>query len=172
MIMEPLKIYDYLTVARERVLEGVRPLSAEQYARKFPIGHETLGRTLTHIMISEWYYVQRICERDVPPYQHWPIQQENPPPFAALQAKWIEQADHTRAALRAVRDWGADLEYQVTPDHGRPEIVTASAADLFSQLVMHEVHHRAQAMNILRHLGVTVADLDFNSFFKRREASP
>ncbi len=138
--MEPLKIYDYLTLARGQIFERVRPLSAEQYAREFPIGHETLGRTLTHIMISEWYYVQRIGERDVPPDGQWPIQQENPPPFAALEAAWIEQADHTRAALSAVRDWSADLEYRVTPDDGRPQIVTTSAGDIFTQLILHEVH--------------------------------
>ena len=171
MVLEPLKIYDYLTRSRGRIFERVRPLSAEQYAREFPIGLETLGRILTHVMISEWYYVQRIRERDVPPYDQWPIQQENPPPFAALEAAWMEQADDTTAALSAVPDWTVDLEYRVTTDEGRAEIVTASAADIFSQLVMHEVHHRAQVMNILRHLGAAAEDLDFNSFFKRRAAS-
>ena len=169
--MEPLRIYDYLTLARQRLLERVRPISAEQYAHEFPIGHETLGRTLTHIMISEWYYVQRIRGCDVPPDDQWPIQQENPPPFATLEAAWIEQAGHTRAALSAVCDWSAELEYRVTGDDDRPEIVTASAADIFTQLVLHEVHHRAQVMNMLRHLGVP-AEVDFNTFFKRREASP
>ncbi|MCZ6653336.1 MAG: DinB family protein [Planctomycetota bacterium] len=172
MTMEPLKTYDYLTLARQRIFERVRPLDAEQYAHEFPIGHETLGRTLTHIMISEWYYVQRIRGRDVPPYKQWPIQEENPPPFAAIEAAWIEQADHTRAALSAVRDWSVDLKYRVTGDDDRPEIVAASAADIFTQLVLHEVHHRAQAMNMLRHLGVAVEDLDFNTFFKRGAASP
>ncbi len=71
--MEPLKIYDYLTLTRQRTFERVRQLSAEQYARHFPIGCGTLGRTLTHIMISEWYYVQRILGRDVPPDEQWPI---------------------------------------------------------------------------------------------------
>ena len=170
--MEPLKIYEYLALARQRIFEKVRPLSPQQYSHQFQIGHETLGRTLTHIMISEWYYVQRIRGCDVPPDDQWPIQQENPPPFAALEAAWIEQADHTRAALSAVRDWSADFEYRVTGDDDRPEIVTTSAADIFTQLVLHEVHHRAQVMNMLRHLGVAVEDLDFNSFFKRREASP
>ncbi len=169
--MEPLKIYDYLTLARQRIFEKVRPLSAEQYAREFPIGPETLGRTLTHIMISEWYYVQRIRGCDVPPYDQWPIRQENPPPLATLEAAWTEQADHTRAALSAVRDWTADLEYRVTTDDDRAEIVTASAADLFTQLVLHEVHHRAQVMNMLRRLSVPVEDLDFNTFFKRRATS-
>ncbi len=51
--MEPLRIYDYLTRARQRILEKVRAISAEQCAHGFPIGHATLGRTLTHIMLSE-----------------------------------------------------------------------------------------------------------------------
>jgi uncharacterized damage-inducible protein DinB len=51
-------------------------------------------------------------------------------------------------------------------------IVTASPADQFTQLVLHEVHHRAQAVNILRHLGVeSLGDLDFNALmFPRRDA--
>ncbi len=52
MTMEPLRTYDYLTLARQRIFERVRPLSAEQHAREFPIGRGTLGRTMTHIMIS------------------------------------------------------------------------------------------------------------------------
>jgi hypothetical protein len=43
--MEPLKIYDYLTLARQRILECVRRLTAEQYGRMMPIGLGTLGRT-------------------------------------------------------------------------------------------------------------------------------
>ncbi len=169
--MEPLRIFDYLTLARQRVFEWVRPLSDEQYAREFPIGPGTLGRTLTHIMISEWYYEQRIRQRDVPPYEAWPIRSESPPPFAALEAAWRKQADDTRAALEAVRDWNAELEYRVTTDDGRRMIVTASAAGLFTQLILHEAHHRAQAMNVLRQLGIAVEDLDFTALmFERREA--
>src|SRR5262245_40707419 len=109
--MSPLKTYDYLALARQRIFDWVRPLSAEQYAREFPIGLGALGQSLAHIMISEWYYVQRMQGAAVPPYARWPIQHEKPPPFAALEAAWMEQAGHTRAALSAVRDWSAELEY-------------------------------------------------------------
>jgi uncharacterized damage-inducible protein DinB len=171
--VEPLRTYDYLVLARRRVFDWVRSLDAEQYARELPMWHRTLGRTLTHIMSSEWYYVQRIQGRDLPPYEQWPIREEEPPPFAALEAAWAEQARRTRAALSAVRDWSADLEYRVTGDDGRPAIVTASAADIFTQLVLHEVHHRAQVMNMLRHLGVGTEDVDFNAMmYRRRESSP
>lgn len=170
--MDPLRIYKYLVLARGRVLDRARPLSPEQYARQFPIGYGTLARTLTHIMASEWYYVKRILGSEVPPWGQWPIQDENPPPFAELEAAWAEQAERTRAALRGVRDWNAPIEYRVTLDDGRPVLVTASASDLFTQLALHEVHHRAQAMNMLRQLGVTLEDIDFNALmYTRREPS-
>jgi uncharacterized damage-inducible protein DinB len=169
--MDPLRTYDYLALARRRVFDRVRHLSAEQYAREFPIGRGTLGRTLTHIMISEWYYVERMQRRDVPEYAQWPIRDENPPPFTELDAAWNEQAVRTRAALGAVRDWTTALEYRVTDDDGRRLIVTASPADIFTQLALHEVHHRAQAMSMLRHLGLPVSDIDFNALMYRRRAA-
>lgn len=166
--MRPLRTYDYLVQARQRVFGWVRPLSVEQYAREFAIGPGSLGGTLTHIMISEWYYIQRMQGGAVPPYEQWPIRQEQPPAFGELERLWGEQAGRTRAALAAVRDWDAEIEYEVTQDDGRRAIVTASAGDLFTQLALHEVHHRAQAMNMLRQLGVGLEDIDFNAMMYRR----
>lgn len=161
--MNPDKTYGYLCVARGRVLDWVRPLSGEQYGRQFAIGLGSLARTLTHIMASEWYYVRRMTGRDVPRYEEWPIRDEKPPAFAQLERAWAEQAGVTRSALATVRDWGAPLEYEITNDEGKREMITASAGDIFTQLVLHEVHHRAQAMNMLRHLGVKAEDLDYNT---------
>jgi uncharacterized damage-inducible protein DinB len=168
--MEPSRTYDYLVQARRRIFDWVRPLDAEQYARELPTWPRTIARTLTHVMICEWYYVERMQGHDVPPYERWPIQEEKPPPVAALEAAWAEQADRTRAALEAVRDWRAEREYQVTTDDGRPEIISASAADIFTQLTLHEVHHRAQVMNMLRQLGVAIGDIDFNTLMYKRRA--
>ncbi len=171
--MDPKRTYDYLELARQRVLDRVRPLSEEQYGRSFPIGLGTLARTLTHIMICEWYYIERMQQRPVPPYAQWPIQDEKPPAFAVLEEEWSRQAQRTRATISAVRDWFATIEYDVIDDDGREMIVTSSANDLFTQLALHEVHHRAQALNMLRQLGVTCSsDLDFNALMhKRREVA-
>lgn len=169
--VEPLTTYDYLVRTRRQVLDAVRSLGAEAYAREFPVGLGTLGRTLTHIMISEWFYVQRLEARDVPSYSDWPIRDEHPPALDELEAAWAAQADATRAALAAVRDWSAPIEYRAEPDDGPPLIVSATAGGLFTQLVLHEVHHRAQALNILRRLDTTLGDLDYNAtMFTRRPA--
>jgi uncharacterized damage-inducible protein DinB len=166
--MDAERTYDYLTLARGKLLDWVRPLSQEQYVRAFPIGLGSLARTLAHVELSEWYYIQRMRQRTIPPYEQWPIRDESPPPFAEIEAAWSEQAKRTRAALSAVRDWSAPIEYEVTTDEGRRDLVTASAGDIFTQLVLHEVHHRAQAMNMLRHLGVKAEDIDFNTLMYRR----
>jgi uncharacterized damage-inducible protein DinB len=172
--MNPLKIYDYLTKARAKLLDGVRPLSDEQYRREFDIGLRSLARTLTHIMICEHAYAERIRGRSLPPYDQWPIQDEHPPPFAELESAWRDQAQVTREALAAVRDWSHELEYRVTPEVAnvkRPVIVTATYGDLATQIALHEVHHRAQAMYMLRQLGSPIEDIDYNTLmYQRREA--
>lgn len=170
--MQPLKTYDYLVLARRRVFDWVCPLSAEQYTRDLSVALGSLARTLTHIMTSEWYYIQRMQGREVPPYEQWRFRHEDPPPFAVLEAAWTEEEGRTRAALGAINDWTAEIEYRVEGDDG-PAIVTASPADIFTQLVLHEVHHRAQAMVFLRQLGVAVGDIDYNTMtYKRRKVGP
>ena len=169
--MNPATIYDYLTIARARLFDHARPLTPEEYTRGFPIGLGSLARTLTHIMICEWMYVQRITGAPVPPYEQWPIKDETPPPFPTIESTWTAQAAATRAALAASRDWDRDIEYRITDDHGRPVLITATAADIATQLILHEVHHRAQAMNMLRHLGRPTGDLDYNDLiYQRRPA--
>jgi uncharacterized damage-inducible protein DinB len=168
--MQPLKTYDYLVLARGRIFDWARPLAADDYTRQFPIGLGSLARILTHVMICEYAYVLRIEGKPVPPYERFPFQDEAPPPFAALEAAWREQADTTKAVLMSVRDWNKVVEYP-TIFSDPPQIITASLADQFAQLAFHEVHHRAQAMNILKQLGVTLDDIDYNALMtKRRKA--
>jgi uncharacterized damage-inducible protein DinB len=172
--MNPPKIYDYLTQARAKLLDGVRPLSDEQYRREFPIGLGSLARTLTHIMICEYANVERIRGRQLQPYAQWPIQDENPPPFAELESAWRDQASITRDVLAAVRDWSQEIEYLVTPEVSsvnRHMIVRTTYGDIATQIALHEVHHRAQAMNMLRQFGVTLQDIDYNTLmYQKREA--
>lgn len=165
--MDPLKTYDYLTLARQRIFDWARPLSPAEYTRTFSIGLGSLARTLTHIMICEYAYVRRIEGVALPPYDQWPIQDEHPPEFAVIERTWTAQALQTRAALSAVKDWSVELEYRIDGDEG-PQIINATKSDIFTQLVLHEVHHRAQAMNILRQLGIASQDIDYNTLMYRR----
>jgi uncharacterized damage-inducible protein DinB len=178
--MDPLKIYDYLIKSRERVFDAVRPLTPEQYQRSFTIGLKTIGSTLTHIMISEWYYIERLEGKTVPPYDQWPIKDENPPAFEVIEKTWREQAKKTRAAVAAESsasgsDWSRTITWLGFPDDsrgGKRFQITATAGDLFTQLSLHEVHHRAQIMAMLRELGKPLEDLDYNAMMFERVEKP
>lgn len=173
--MDPLRIYDYLAKARAHVLNTVRTLTPEQYNRPFAYGLKSLSSTLTHIMISEWYYVERLEGRHVEPYDMWPIKYETPPAFDVVDTTWRTQSPRVRAAIAAERDWTRAITYQtqLVPETGKRYEVTATAGDMVTQLALHEVHHRAQIMAMLRQMGDGVKpleDLDFNDFmFQRRE---
>lgn len=170
--MDALRTYDYLAQSRDRIFDAVRMLSPAQCGQRFPFGVRTIAATLTHTMNSEWYYVERLAGRDVPPYSQWPIQDENPPAFDVVERTWRAQAQRTRAALAAETDWSRTITYTAKRDHdGRRVLVAASAGDFFTQLVLHEVHHRAQVMAMLRLLGPSatpVEDIDFNALMFRR----
>lgn len=178
--MDPLRIYDYLTKARERVFDAVRPLTPEQCHHQFAFGLNpggTIGSTLTHIMISEWYYIERLEGRTVPSYDQWPIKYEPPhaPAFDVIEKTWREQAKKVRAAIAAERDWDRKITWLSFPDDTRGNKrfhITATAGDFFTQLALHEVHHRAQVMVMLRELGTPLVDLDYNALmFERRETT-
>lgn len=166
--MEPLRTYEYLVLARGRLCDRVRAVAPEDYARLVPGWPRSIARNLTHVLASEWYYIRRLDQRPVPPYEDWPLREEDAPAFPDLERAWAAQAVATRTSLGMVRDWHAPLEYRVVQDDGTPAIITASAADLFTQLVLHEVHHRGQVMLQLRHFGVALDDIDFNALMYRR----
>lgn len=173
--MNPLRTYNYLVLARKKILDWSRPLSLEQHAQQFPIGLGSLARILTHIMICEWFYIQRMQELTVPPYKEWPIQDETPPRLELIEAEWHAQEPRTIAAIAAVEKasaWGEMITYMAQRDDGKRVEVSATKGDIFTQLVLHEVHHRAQAMNILRQLGVKVEDIDYNAMMYTRRELP
>lgn len=168
--MDPVKTYDYLERARRKVLDWARPLTHEQFTQQFPFGLHTLSNTLAHIAGAEWGYWRRLTGQPAPTREEWIIDDEALPPFAEVETVWMRQAARTRSAIAEMADWEKEFEYRTTVD-GRPIIVTVSPEDIFTQLVLHEVHHRAQAMAMLRQFGIASQDLDYNYMtYKRRDA--
>ena len=174
--MDPIRTYDYLIKSRDHVLAATRPLTPQQYRREFGIGLKSIGSTLTHIMISEWYYVERMGGRSVPRYEQWPIKYEDPPVFEVVETIWREQGHRIRGVIAAERDWKRAITWDSFPDdHGKRFQIAATAGDVLTQLVLHEVHHRAQVMAMFRELGEGVPplqDLDFGELMYGRRALP
>jgi uncharacterized damage-inducible protein DinB len=181
--MDPLKIYRYLMLTRERVFDAVRPLTPEAYRQPTPIGLGSIASTLTHLMISEWYYIERLQGHEVEPYERWPIKYESPPECAVLERTWREQQQRicTQIAAECAHgDWQRTIRWLSFPDDSRAGRnrryhITCTAGDLITQLALHEVHHRSQVMSILRMIPDVkqpLQDLDYNALmYERVEAT-
>ena len=170
--MQPLDHYDVLIRAREDLLNAVGQLSAEQYAREFPFGLKTVRATLVHLAHAEWLHGRMGRVEDVATEPR-PFTEERYPEFAPLRSAWKELEPGTRDWLASEVDWNRRLETTVRRSNGSMVHIGFTPEKLAFQLFYHEVHHRAQAMAMLRQMGVAAQNLDFNRYtFEWTELPP
>lgn len=141
--------YAYCDWGRDRVHAAAAGLADGLLDRTFDIGAGTLRKTLLHI---------RECE------QWWLDNWESPEPvrnFAeldettsveALVALFAETAERRDALLRSMSD--AELERSVACEPEPGKVYRFRLGDTMLQICGHGTHHRSQAINMLRHLGV------------------
>ncbi len=147
--VRPAALYDYLATARQKLLDFVRPLTSAQYAQEFPFGQKTVRATLVHVAAAEWMYNRRLLGASVPPPADRPFTRFSESEFAPFAAAWQVQSEETRRTLGEITDWSRPVEY-----------------------LFHEIHHRAQVMAMLRHLGLAAQNLDYSVLMFERIEVP
>ena len=160
--LNPVHLYSYLVKAREKLLDWVRPLTLDQYTQEFPLGLKTLRNSLVEIPQAEWTYVQRLRGRDVPPWDDRPFARFYKTDFTSLEAAMRAQVEETANTIREISDWARPIEYVIPPSDEPPLRIRTTTGGIAAQLLFHEIHHRAQAMAMLRQLGVPAQDLDYS----------
>lgn len=167
--MDAIRIYNYLALSRGRVFGWVRPLLDEQYRTEHPIGLGSLARTLHHARAAEAMYMVRVMgdtgvPRALSPEDNPEVTTADALSFAEVESLWNETAGQTRAGLeRAVAGGWLEPMRITTRWDGREYAYEASPADFFTQLVIHEVHHRTQTLHMLRRLGVETGEIDYST---------
>jgi uncharacterized damage-inducible protein DinB len=170
--IDPAHVYDVQTEGRRRLFDWVRPLTQAQYTRPFPFGLATVRATMIEIARTEHFLLLRLREQPIPPFdERYPINEARQPRFADLEAIWKPQIETVRTTLAETADWDRPVTCELRwPD--RVVSLTATKAAIVTQLILHEVHHRAQAMAILRLLGVPAETLDYIQFVQQRSVRP
>lgn len=117
---------------------------------------------------SEHYFGLRLREQPIPSLdESYPISATRQPRFEDLEAVWEPQMHETRVTLERITDWGRPVTCEIRwPD--RTITLTATKSAIVTQLLLHDLHHRAQAMAMLRQLGVPAQDLDYIGFVQER----
>jgi uncharacterized damage-inducible protein DinB len=168
----PPHLHDGLVKARARLFEWIRPLTLEQYTQEFPLGLKTLRATMIEIASGEWVYTRRLQGEEVLPSEQRPFAPFAETGFAPLEPVWQEETDRTVRTLREISDWSAPVEYLIRRTDQPTLRVQTTTGGIAAQMLFHEVHHRAQAMAMLRQLGVPAQNLDFSMFMFHRTELP
>ena len=134
--------------ATREVLRACSGLTDEQWHRRFEIGPGSLHDALTHVVGAMLRWADRI---DGPPTELRPsiegIARRTPAELLAL----LEAAESGLAASAdRARARGLGTEFDVTLA-GKTHRFTLGAA--LVHVTTHGMHHRAQCLNMLRHLG-------------------
>lgn len=146
--------YEYGDWARDQVHAASANLSDAQLDRPFEMGLGTLRKTLLHIRFAEQWWLDNWL---LGPGNLFPETDERTT-LAELRVLFAETARVRNLYLSRMSD--ADLAKTVSAQP-RPGVTrTFSLGETMLQLCAHGTHHRAQALNMLRHLGATVPALD------------
>jgi len=158
--------FDYVLVARARLLEWIAAQPASVYLRVLPIGLGTMRGTLVHLAATEWSYAARLAGVDYGPGDN-PFSVDRFPTLDTLAPAWHRQSQTTRAVLSRMGDATRRIQY-ISRSFDPPVRTETTAGGIAGQLLFHEVHHRAQVMAMLRQSGVRAENLDYSRMVWKR----
>lgn len=151
-------LLDYLSYsdwARRRVHELAEGLSDEQLDRAFEMGMNTLRRTLIHMYDAEaWWRHNWTNDGGV----GFPDDNRRMS-IKELSRQYDELAAWRDTMTAKMSDKDLDRVIKATPRPGVDRFFRLGVTML--QICVHGTHHRAQASNMLRHLGVKSPVLDY-----------
>ena len=140
--------------ARDKLMTLASELSDEQLDRPFEIGVGTLRKTLLHVRDAEQSWLET--------WLHGPrpfAKLDVDTPIAELRRLYAETARQRDDYLTTLSP--ADLQRPVTAEVAPELHYTFALGETMFELHGHGTHHRAQAVNMLRHLGAETPELGY-----------
>jgi uncharacterized damage-inducible protein DinB len=140
--------------AQMQMLERAGALSDEALDRPFEMGVGTLRATLTHTYDAEFWWFRSWTREPEPHYR----KMSKTTPIAALRAASVEYVGERDAYIASLS--AEDLK-RVVRAYAQPDMrVQFRLGETMLELCGHGTHHRAQALNMLRHVGAELPKLD------------
>jgi uncharacterized damage-inducible protein DinB len=157
---------DYHYWARDRLLDSIEPLDAEQYNRDLGNSFPSIRATATHIYAADWAWYQRWMGES--PAALLPT--DRFADLAALRAAWVDLETKVRAFVNGLGDAGVDrvIEYKLLSGHPGASPVW----QMVQHVVNHASYHRGQITTMLRQLGAQPPKpLDMIAYYRVQAAA-
>src|SRR5215207_1594778 len=158
---EIIKLYArYGDWGMKRLFDHAEGMADADLDRDFNIGMGTLRKTLLHLYDAEiWWHGNWRGEKQM--FQRLPTDT----PIADLRDRWMSMAA-ARSEFIEHTD-GESLNQIVEGDFGSG-VFRLRVGETLIQLGVHGTHHRAQAINMLRRLGVSTKPTDLVVWLRER----
>jgi uncharacterized damage-inducible protein DinB len=161
------ELIDYHYWARDRVLDAVAALDAEQLTRDLGSSFPSVRDTLVHLCLTEWIWHSR-----------WRGESPSAPPRAAqefvsveqIRDLWREQETHVRSVVDglAESDMAREIDYRMMSG----QACRSSFAEMIAHFVNHGTYHRGQITTMLRQLEAAPAkSTDLIVFYRERASA-
>ena len=162
MNLQDLKtMIDYHYWARDRLLDAIEPLTANEYNRDLGSSFKSVRETVTHIYAAEWAWYERW--RGESPTALLPA--DRFADLSALAAAWSEHERKMRAFVDGLGDGGVDRIIHYTLLSGQTG--ASPVWQMVQHVVNHASYHRGQITTMLRQLGVEPAkSMDMIAYYR------
>jgi uncharacterized damage-inducible protein DinB len=157
---------DYHYWARDRLLDALDPLTADQLNRDLGSSFKSIRETVIHTYAAEWAWHSRWQGHS--PTALLPADQF--PDIAAVRRAWSQHEGDMRAFLDGLGEDGVSRVFEYTLISGQ-----AGASPLWQMLqhvVNHASYHRGQVTTMLRQLGATPAKpMDMIAYYRLKDVA-
>ena len=157
------RLHQHRQWVNAKLLEAARPLSEEQLRQPFSIGQGSVWRSLLHLHAAEYVWLEAMLGNDDPLLSgdvrgKLPGNQEGEGKIASfeeLQSRWGRLDQRWSDYLSRLDDASlVETVYKVSTSSGAGQRTGTRRADVLLHLCTHAQYTTAQAMNMLRQLGV------------------
>jgi len=156
-------LVDYHYWARDRMLDAIAPLTADQFTRDLGNSFKSIRDTAVHIYSAEWVWHQRWTGTS--PTEAIPFDRFADVP--ALRGAWLTLETELRAHLEGCTEADAAREIEYRNIAGVPG--RSHFWQMLQQVVNHASYHRGQVTTMVRQLGAPgPKSQDLITFYRER----
>jgi uncharacterized damage-inducible protein DinB len=159
-------LVDYYYWARDRMLDAVEQLSAEQFTQAMGSSFSSVRDTVAHLYSAEWIWCSR-WRGESPTAMLAP---ELFPDAASLRAAWRQHETTFRELVDRLDPREVDRAIAYRTLAGQPS--SSLVWQIVQHLVNHASYHRGQVTTMLRQLGAAPPrSTDLVTFHRERSAA-
>ncbi len=157
--------YEYTDWANGLVFDIAETLDDDQLRREFEMAMGCVLKTLAHMRDAEQWWFETWHNGGV--YRFEQVQPGTT--VRQLRDAYQETIDNRHSYFAGIND--DDLDRTVTASPTKDKTYSFTLGESMLQLCGHGTHHRAQVINMFRHVGATVPALDYIAMKRDQRSS-